>query len=97
MKHTRALPLLETPWPQPDRRSAALQRADLLAAMLRIARVLVLRERRVDLAGLEDEVGRLCAATLDLPLDEGRGLLIALHTLASELDTLLGLLRVQEA
>ncbi len=44
--------------------------------------------RRIDLAGLDDKVGLLCAKALDLAPDEGRELRGDLILLRSELDGL---------
>jgi len=57
-----------------------------------IARSLVQAGRRVDLAGLEGEMGFICARTLDLPPEQGRGLRPALLALRAELDALLAAL-----
>ena len=42
--------------------------------MLRLARGMVQAGRRVELEGLDQMVGRLCARCLDLPPEEGRAL-----------------------
>ena len=54
----------------PAQRAAAAALA--LAGMLRTARALTQTRRTIDLAGLDQEVGRLCAAALDLPPADGR-------------------------
>jgi hypothetical protein len=62
--------------------------ADGVAQMLGVARGLVDAGRAVDLAGLEDQVGLLCAKALDLPRDEGRTMRGELVALLARLDGL---------
>ena len=62
--------------------------ADDLARTLGVARGLVDAGRAVDLAGLEDQVGLLCAKALDLPRDEGRVMRGELVALLARLDGL---------
>lgn len=40
---------------------------DAMEATLAVAEALVIERRRIDLAGLEREVGRICAAALAVP------------------------------
>ena len=71
-----------------DRVAAARARAQSLMATLRLARTLVEAGRPVDLAGLDDQMGRLCATVMDLPSVQGRALrddLIMLRTDAEAL------------
>ncbi len=63
--------------------------AQAIAGTLRVARALAASGRRVDLAGLEEPVGLLCAKSLDLPPDQGRQMRIVLIDLRRELDALL--------
>jgi hypothetical protein len=60
--------------PPPAEAPAAAVRAlaQELTRLVDVARVLVDADRVVDLAGLDHQVGLLCAKTLDLPPDEGR-------------------------
>ena len=62
------------PWPTPPHDPAALQQAlaEQVQRTVAIARALAGSGRRVDLAGLDQAVGLLCAKTLDLPPDQGR-------------------------
>ena len=53
-----------------------------------IARSLVKTDRRIDLAGLADMVGLLCARALDLPPAQGRRAVSRLQRLLRELDAL---------
>jgi hypothetical protein len=46
--------------------------AEEVTKLVGVARALVEAGRDVDLAGLDSQVGLLCAKTLDLPPDEGR-------------------------
>src|SRR4051812_13236561 len=72
--------------PRPVEHAAAL--ADSVAATLRIARVLMDASREIDLSGLDQEAGRLCALALDLPPAEGRALRVRLIEVLAELDAL---------
>jgi hypothetical protein len=72
--------------PSPSDRVAALVEA--LLATLRLARVLAQSQRRIDLAGLDQEVGRLCAAALDLPPTEGQAMRPHLAAVLAELNAL---------
>ncbi len=60
--------------------------ASRLSRTMALARALIQSGRTLDLTGVEDGVGLLCAQTLDLPLDDARELLPALHDLLSQLD-----------
>lgn len=64
-----------------------------VAAMLRTTEALLRAARPVDLRGLEAEVGRLCAASLDLPPDEGRLMRDDLAALLARLDAVDAVLR----
>jgi hypothetical protein len=71
--------------PFPPQGQAVEALAEGVMATVRMARVLAEGRRRVDLAGLNEMVGVLCARMLDLPLDEGRALRGRLETLDREL------------
>jgi hypothetical protein len=58
--------------PDPIRLAATQRLAQALEGILRVAEGLVRAHRRVDLNGLDDTVGRLCACCLDLPPEHGR-------------------------
>lgn len=82
--HTPAHPI-----PSPaSRQPAAEQAAEGVARMLRLARGMVQAGRRVELEGLDQMVGRLCARCLDLPPEEGRALRPMLAALLVEIDAL---------
>ncbi len=55
---------------------------------LRVARALVEARRSVDLAGLQNAVGRMCAAVLDLPPQQGHALRPQIAAVLAELDAL---------
>jgi hypothetical protein len=66
--------------------------ADDIGHAIAVARALVRQGRRLDLAGLDQRVGRLCAQTLDLgpePARRMRPRLLALMTELERLDELL--------
>ena len=77
----------------PDDLSLTLAIAEGLRQSLRLARALAGQNRPVDLAGLQDSIGLLCAKALDLLPDEGRTLRIALVGLRMELDQLSATMR----
>jgi len=56
------------------------------AGFLQAAHVLIGQRRRLDLSGLEAEIGRLCAQALALAPEEGHGLVPALAALCDEID-----------
>lgn len=71
-----------------DPQTQAATMAEAARGTLRLARALVKSRRSVDLGGLQDQVGRLCAACLDLPPAQGRALRAELVTVLAELDAL---------
>jgi hypothetical protein len=71
-----------------DPQTQAAAMAEAARGMLRMARALVESRRTVDLSGLQDTIGRLCAATFDLPHEEGRALRPHLTAVLGELDSL---------
>jgi len=62
--------------------------AERLNRTAAVARALILAGRTVDLAGIEDGVGLLCAKTLDLPRDQGRHVLPSLLAVLDQLTSL---------
>ena len=62
--------------------------ASRLSRTIGIARALARNGRTVDLTGLDDGIGMLCAQTLDLPLQDGRALLPLLADVLQQVDTL---------
>jgi hypothetical protein len=65
---------------------------DGVTQTLSVARGLVEAGRYVDLAGLEDQVGLLCAKALDLPPAEGRAIRADLIALLARVEALSGAL-----
>jgi hypothetical protein len=65
---------------------------DGVTQTLSVARGLVEAGRYVDLAGLQDEVGLLCAKALDLPPAEGRAIRGDLAALLARVEALSGAL-----
>lgn len=78
--HTEPAPL------SPSAHAAALARATV--GTLQVARALAQSRRRIDLTGLDQEVGRLCAASLDLPAAQGRAMRPLLLSVLAELEAL---------
>ena len=80
-------------FPQPDTRIAWVRDyAGSLARTLSLARALVEAGRRIDLTGLDSQVGLLCARALDLDPEDGRSVRSHLIALRSEIDALAVLL-----
>ncbi len=59
-----------------------------LSRTLGIARALAESGRQLDLRGIEDGVGQLCAQTLDLPNAEAHGMVYMLREILAQVDTL---------
>lgn len=77
---------------------AAVQRAiAAVAAEMTLAQTAAAHGEKVDLAGLDASVSEICAATLRLPDDEGRGALEPLLDLAVGLEQLSAVLRQMES
>ena len=74
--------------PRPTPLTTAHRLAGGIAGALRMARALATAGRAIDLAGLEDSVGLLCAKSLDLAPAEGREIRETLIAVLQELDTL---------
>jgi len=70
--------------------AATMAAIESLHGTLTMARALVVAGREIDLAGLDREAARLCAAVACLPGDSGQALLASLQALAFELDLLAG-------
>ena len=66
--------------------------AERLSRTLAVARALALAGRHVDLTGIEDGVGLLCAKTLDLDRPDARVMLPSLFELVAQIDSLRSLL-----
>jgi hypothetical protein len=59
-----------------------------LSRTLGIARALAESGRQLDLRGIEDGVGLLCAQTLDLSNSEAHGMVFMLREILAQVDTL---------
>jgi len=62
--------------------------AEELAKVVGVACELVIAGRAIDLTGLTDQVGLLCAKSLDLPTDAGRGVRPRLIALSGSMEAL---------
>ena len=85
------------PWfPTDPNLKGPLQAAEALtselATTLRLARAMASSGRPVELSGLDEQVGLLCAKALDLPPEQGTALRPALISLLADLDALHGVL-----
>jgi len=80
-----------------DALAAVRAMADELTETVGLARALASCGRVVDLAGLDQQIGLLCAKSLDLSPDEGRGLRPNLIVLSVAMDTLSRVLADQAA
>lgn len=73
----------------PDRSVAAIAAAlEQLTETLVVARVLVQSGAAIDLAGLDREIGDLCADAIALPRAEGRDMATPLADLLAEVEQL---------
>lgn len=70
--------------------------AEALLVTVGLARELAVSGERIDLTGLDNQVGQLCAGVLDLPLVAGRGLRAAMIRLGQETEALSVALRARE-
>ncbi|HET9018239.1 MAG TPA: hypothetical protein VFN46_01570 [Acetobacteraceae bacterium] len=66
----------------------AIRLLDQLGGTLKLARALVQSGRAIDLDGLAELAGRSCAASLDLPPEQGRALRPRLVALLADVDAL---------
>ncbi|WP_209354269.1 hypothetical protein [Roseomonas nitratireducens] len=65
-----------------------LAAAEAMEATLSVAEALVAERRRIDLTGLEDEIGRLCAAALAAPRAAAPALRVRFEAMVRSLDRL---------
>jgi len=59
-----------------------------IARTLGVARALAQSGRQLDLRGIEDGVGRLCAQTLDLPPRDAHSMVFMLREILAQVDAL---------
>ena len=71
-----------------DPEAEVLALSEQTARMIAVAQALVASQRHVDIQGLQDHVGLLCAKALDLPTSKTGFLKLELMRLASGLDAL---------
>jgi len=76
--------------------AAARELAQAIAGTVRVARGFAAAGRRIDLVGLEEPVGLLCARSLDLPPEQGRQMRVVLINLRRELHVLSETLRTRQ-
>ena len=76
-----------------QRRAGIETQAEAARGVLRLAASLVAAGRAVDLAGLQDAVGRVCAGCLDLPPEQGRSMRPLLIGLVEDIEQLGRLMR----
>jgi hypothetical protein len=67
-----------------------------ISRTLGVARALAESGRMLDLRGIEDGVGRLCAQTLDLPADEAHSMVFMLREILTQVDALTEILAREE-
>ena len=71
--------------------------SERLARAMGIARAMIGAGRVLDLTGIDDGVGLLCAQVLDLPLVEGRTMLPLLEELRAQSDELAARIRLYDS
>lgn len=82
------------PLEPPDRQERRVNElATRISRTLGVARALAENGRRLDLAGIEDGIGVLCAQTLDLPTQDGRCMLPVLREVLAQLESLSAVLQ----
>jgi hypothetical protein len=67
--------------------------AERLIRTLAVGRALVVGGRTVDMSGIQDGIGILCAKTLDLSHPQGRQMLPILYELTAQIDSLSAAMR----
>ncbi len=74
--------------PDPSLPPAARRALERVAGFLKIARVLIEDGRQINLSGFDAEVGRLCAAVLDIDPVLARAIEPRLRALLGEIETI---------
>ena len=89
------------PFPAPERdfdpEAEVLALSEQTARMIGVAKALVMSQRHVDVQGLQNHIGLLCAKALDLPRSKTGFLKLELTRLVSELDALTASMRKNAA
>lgn len=80
-----------------DPEAEVLAMADQTARMIAVTQAMVSSQRHVDIQGLQNHVGLLCAKALDLPPSRTGFLKLELQRLASSLDRLHATMRENSA
>ena len=80
----------------PSRTQRLTELATGLSKTMGIARALAQSGRTLDLTGIDNGIGVLCAQALDLPLQDGRALLPVLRDVLGQVDALTTTLRAVE-
>lgn len=83
--------------PEFDPELEVLSLAEQTARMVAVTQALVASQRHVDIGGLQNQVGLLCAKALDLPPSKTGFLKLELRRLASSLDLLNATMRENSA
>ena len=83
--------------PEFDPEVEVLALAEQTARMVAVTQALVASQRHVDIGGLQNQVGLLCAKALDLPPSKTGFLKLELRRLASSLDLLNATMRENSA
>ena len=86
-------PILPVAEDNSDKERRVHELAGRLMRTIGVARALVRGGRTLNLAGMDDGVGLLCAQALDLPAARGRAMLPQLTAVLAEIDALSGALR----
>ncbi len=93
LRHCRFTARMQSPSADDERCAKIETQAEAARGVLRMAASLVAAGRVVDLAGLQDSVGRVCAGCLDLSPEQGRAMRPMLIGLAQEVERLDTLMR----
>ena len=80
-----------------DPEAEVLALSEQTARMIAVAHALVVSQRHVDVQGLQNHIGLLCAKALDLPTSKTGFLKLELKRLASGLDALHATMRENAA
>ena len=85
-------PMTESPLPHCTAEAVA-GAVEAMAGTMAVALALVSAGRRVNLEGLDGEIGAICAAAVALPIEEGQALRPAVESLLESVEALAAALR----